>query len=133
LCFIRGLFLCHLFGINRILAGGVKFLFPRPFSTTEGIEVVPEITKGMKEIHFRSFQAEGSRECILDDWALGATVRDEALKWLPPVTVNDSALYINARGGDIFQPGTPWFFSGQPPCHYFLDANGGEADFCDVE
>jgi hypothetical protein len=120
--FIRGLFLCHLLGINRVSAKGVKYLFPRPFTTTDGFKVLPEITKDMKVISFNSFKAEGSRECPIEDWALGATVRDEALASLPPVRVNSSALYISARGGDIFEPGTRWFFYGQPPCHYFLDA-----------
>jgi hypothetical protein len=73
-------------------------------------------------VYVSSFEADGSPECPLDDIAIAATVRDELVAALPKVAVNSSTLYICARGGEVMEKGTPFYWHGQPPCHYYLDA-----------
>jgi hypothetical protein len=119
--FIRGLFICYIFGYNRIAITDFAFCFNHSFHSTDGIEVVLEHS-AFRPLVVNSYESDGSPECPLDDVRISATIRDELVGCLPTVSVNDSTLYICARGGDIMAKGTPYSFYGQPPCHYFTDA-----------
>jgi hypothetical protein len=119
--FIRGLFLCYIFGYEYISISTFMFCICRPFLTTDGILVVLG-QPALGSVYVNSFEVDGSPECPLHDIPIAATVRDEFVGCLPKVAVNDSALYICARGGDIIEKGTPFSWYGQPPCHYYVDA-----------
>jgi hypothetical protein len=123
LAFIRGLFVCYILKFERIVVGDLGLGFRRPFKTTDGMEVILTAEgKPIRVVEVNSFEMDGSPECPLDDIGIAATIREELVKWFPKVEVNDSALYVCARGGDVMLPGTPYWFYGQPPCHYYTDA-----------
>jgi hypothetical protein len=123
LAFIHGLFLSYIFGYEQILVQGSILCFRRSFMTTDGLRVwVDWKPPNVTIVEMNSFEADGSPECPLDDVAIAATIRAELVACLPPVAVNESALYICARGGELIIRGTPFWWHGQPPCHYFLDA-----------
>jgi hypothetical protein len=122
--FIHGIFMCYLFGWEQIVAVHVRQLFPKPFTTTDGIEVFPREKMWFRGIELGTFDADGSVECPLDDIGIAATVREEAWKWLPDVKIDESGLYIHVRGGDTMKPGKAAGWYGPPPCHYYMDAMG---------
>jgi hypothetical protein len=121
--FIRCLFLCYILAFEQIALRGMALGFERPFTTTDGIRVLQsDIPPKSKLLTVNAFEADGSAECPLDDVAIAATIRDELVGCLPRVEVNASTLYICARGGELIIPGTPFWWHGQPPCQYYLDA-----------
>jgi hypothetical protein len=122
--FIRGLFVCYILGYERLGLYQLGFCFQGNFKTTDGIEVLTSSPNGggPGALTVNSFEVDGCPSCPLDDVRIAATIRDELVKCLPEVTVNDSALYICARGGELFETGTPFWWHGQPPCQYYLDA-----------
>jgi hypothetical protein len=119
--FIRGLFLCYIFGYERISVIHLAICLNHPFISTDHIEIV-FTDSTFHSIDVNSFEADGSPDCPLDDIRIAATIRDEVLRCLPKVPVNDSVLYICARGGELIEKGTPFWWHGQPPCHYYTDA-----------
>jgi hypothetical protein len=95
--FVHGVFICYIFGWNRISAAGLAPVFLKPFNTTDGIEVVPKLNSQYRAVELDTFALEGSPECPLDDVGIASTFRAEAWKWLPVVNVNESRLYMHTR------------------------------------
>jgi hypothetical protein len=120
--FIRAIFLAYVFGYNRVGIWICRFCYPASFNSTDGIEIAISDRNGFKPVSINSYEADGSVECPLDDISITATIREETVKCLPKVSVNESALYICARGGEVFEEDTPFWWHGQPPCHYYVDA-----------
>jgi hypothetical protein len=122
---VRGLFLCYIFACERLCAG--HFALPLPlddggFNTTDGIRVLRDAPPGPAAVPVNSFEVDVAPECLLDDVAIAATVRGAVLRTLPAVDVNASTLYICARGGELMERNTPFYWHGQPPCQYYRDA-----------
>jgi hypothetical protein len=122
--FIRALFLCHIFGYRQVVISELSLGVSRDFVTTDGITVLLGAPDPLPSayVSINSYEIDGTPECPLDDVSIAATVRDALVAALPNVTVDASTLYICTRGGDIMETNTPFWFYGQPPCHYFLDA-----------
>jgi hypothetical protein len=95
-----------------------------PFTTSDGIQIILSTPQPLPPTYvpINSFEVDGALECPLDDVPIAATIRDALVAALPKVAVNDSTLYICARGGELMEPNTPFWWHGQPPCHYYLDA-----------
>jgi hypothetical protein len=121
--FIRALFLCYIFNYRSVVVSDLRLLIAPAFTTTDGIEVLripPPLPPTYVPVN--SFEVEGAPECPLDDVAIAATIRDALVAALPNVAVNDSTLYVCARGGELMEKNTPFWWHGQPPCRYSLDA-----------
>jgi hypothetical protein len=124
--FIRGLFLCYIFGYEKLVISQLSLIITitTGFNTTDGIQISLQALESLPPtyVNVNSFEVDGAPECPLDDIAIAATIKDQLVAGLPKVDVNSSALYICARGGEVMVKGTPFYFYGQPPCQYYLDA-----------
>jgi hypothetical protein len=109
------------FQLPQRVVSDLRLVVAPAFTTTDGIEIlrVPP-PRPPTFVPVNSFEVDGAPECPLDDVAIAATIRAALVAALPTVAVNDSTLYICARGGELMEKNTPFWWHGQPPCRYSL-------------